>query len=114
MGKKSKRPSRQQKKPTLGWAARTNRALETLDDDTAKPAPPLSADDIHAKEYDERHGGPIQTMEYIMALKASWQSLSEGDMRTYQAAASQTRARRCAPGCASYPPRRYRMYRSVP
>ena len=27
MGKKSKRPSRQQKKPTLGWAARTNRAL---------------------------------------------------------------------------------------
>ena len=39
MGKKSRRPARQQKKLTL----------EDLDDDTAKPIPPLSVAEIHAQ-----------------------------------------------------------------
>ena len=76
MGKKSRRPARQdkrtEKKPTL----------DTLDDDTAKPSKPLSAESAHASTYlqvnykdNGIHSSQINTMEFREGVRASWRAL---------------------------------------
>ena len=78
MGKKSRRKPRQVKL-----------TLDDLDDDTAKPAPPLSIAEIHAKSYKERYTGPLEREEYKRGLYESWRSLSEVDRRAYIMAADE-------------------------
>ena len=86
MGKKSRRPARQQKRLTL----------DDLDDDTAKPIPPLGVAEIHAKWYQERYTGQLDSVEYTKDLDAAWRSLSDGDILTYERALSNRRnAVRC-------------------
>ena len=75
MGKKSRRPARRQKKPTL----------DDLDDDTAKPNEPLSAENVHATTYlqvnyhDQGiHSSQINVVEFREGVRASWRALSEG------------------------------------
>jgi hypothetical protein len=88
MGKKSRRPARQdkrtEKKPTL----------DDLDEHTAKPAPPLRAEEVYAKAYMARNPRPEDPSAYhtyTNGMIASWRGLSERDRRPYVSRASEMR-----------------------
>ena len=88
MGKKSRRPARQdkrtEKKPTL----------DDLDEHTAKPAPPLRAEEVYAKAYMARNPRPEDPSAYhtyTNGMIASWRVLSERGRRPYVSRASEMR-----------------------
>ena len=79
MGKKSRRPSRQQKKLTL----------ESLDDDTTKPTPPMTVAEIYKSHYIAGGGDPSRYDDDKIA--AAFDTLPEKEKKAYAVMAKEKR-----------------------
>ena len=82
MGKKSRRPARQQKKPTL----------EDLDDDTAKPTAPPTVAQLYKSHFYANHENLKDDPETNDKLIAAFEALTEKEQKIYAMLAKEKRA----------------------
>ena len=81
MGKKSRRPARQQKKPTL----------EDLDDDTAKPTAPPTVAQLYKSHFYANHENLKDDPETNDKLIAAFEALTEKEQKIYAMLAKEKR-----------------------
>ena len=79
MGKKSRRPTRQQKKPTL----------DALDDDTAKPTPPMTVAEIYKSHFIAGGGDPSKHDDD--KISAAFETLPVKEKKAYAVMAKEKR-----------------------